>query len=145
MGFTCCQAGQGFLTQQRLGSPPPGESPNFPSVMGFPTGHFLAVTSGTHISPCAPPFLAGTARVGQAGSLHKGWHGPPFVHLRYVCRVLRLFMVWNRDLKRAPNNPKVANSRPADAYYFQCLREHERPSCLVVSRFFCAWESTEEP
>lgn len=79
MGLPRVKVGQG------LPPPPPGESPNFPLVMDFPTRHFLAVTYGTNISPCAPPFLAGMAHKGQAGSLHKGWQRPPFVHLRYVC------------------------------------------------------------
>lgn len=33
----------------------PGESPNFPLVMGFPTGHFVMVTSGTDTAPLPHP------------------------------------------------------------------------------------------
>lgn len=102
MGFTSHRIGQGLLTQ--LGSPPPVQSPNSPSVMGFPTGHFLAVTSGTQISPCIPPFLAGTAPVGQAGSPHKGWHRLPFVHLRSVCTE---FSACSRSGTGTRNEPQI--------------------------------------
>ena len=72
MGFNSRQAGLGWASSRSaLGLPPLGESPNFPLVMGFPTGHFLAVTSGTQNSPCAPPFLVGMAPWAKQEALTK--------------------------------------------------------------------------
>lgn len=105
--------------------------------MGFPTGHFLTVTSGPDISLSAPPFLAG---IGQAGSLHKGWHRPPFVPLGSILSGLS-----SQDCSRSgtgtrnePQKIRRQQQHFCGCFLFQfnseCLQNHGRPSHLVAFR-----------